>query len=51
MLGDSWDPLPFLVCGAMAVTMAGVVLILPETRNRDLPANIEDAEKFIARLV
>ncbi|PIK39426.1 putative organic cation transporter protein [Apostichopus japonicus] len=49
ILGDSWEPLPFLVCGSLSLLVSSLVLTLPETRNKALAATLEDAETFIAR--
>ncbi|XP_006811503.1 organic cation transporter protein-like [Saccoglossus kowalevskii] len=41
-----WNPLPQLVFGGLSIISACLVLILPETRGRRLPANIQEAEIF-----
>ncbi|XP_077870630.1 organic cation transporter protein-like [Saccoglossus kowalevskii] len=42
----TWNPLPQLVFGGLSIMSAFMVLTLPETRRRKLPANIKEAEMF-----
>ena len=43
-LGETtWAPLPFLIFGVMAMLASFSTILLPETLNRKLPENIEDA--------
>ncbi|XP_077870627.1 organic cation transporter protein-like [Saccoglossus kowalevskii] len=42
----TWNPLPQLVFGGLSIMSSFMVLTLPETRRRQLPANIREAEMF-----
>ncbi|XP_002730702.1 organic cation transporter protein-like [Saccoglossus kowalevskii] len=46
VLRKVWNPLPQLVFGGLSIISACLVLILPETRGRRLPSNIQEAEIF-----
>ncbi|XP_006812591.1 organic cation transporter protein-like [Saccoglossus kowalevskii] len=46
----TWNPLPQLVFGGLSIMSAFLVLTLPETRRRKLPANINEAEMFEKKL-
>ncbi|MBN3306465.1 S22A1 protein, partial [Amia calva] len=43
-LASIWLELPLLVYGVMALVCSGLVLLLPETKDTDLPETIEDVE-------
>lgn len=45
-LDDKYKGLPFLIFGAAALAAAVVAIILPETLNRKLPKNLEEAENL-----
>lgn len=47
MFNDIWEPLPLLLFGCLALTAAGLVLLLPETRGKVLTATIEEGEEFL----
>lgn len=43
LIGDyTWDWLPFLIFGICGITAGIITRILPETRNRPMPNNVED---------
>lgn len=45
--GDrNWKSLPFLIFGISGVFAALSTLVLPETKDRDLPQNISETEKL-----
>jgi hypothetical protein len=39
----SWKPLPFLIFGIFSIMASISTTLLPETLNRNLPENIQDA--------
>ena len=41
---DKWAPLPFVIFGLSALSAGLLTLLLPETRGRNLPETIEEAE-------
>ncbi|XP_060609672.2 solute carrier family 22 member 2-like isoform X2 [Anolis sagrei] len=45
-LAEIWHQLPLLVFTAVSLIAAGSVLLLPETKGRNLPDTIEDVENF-----
>ncbi|XP_060609660.2 solute carrier family 22 member 2-like [Anolis sagrei] len=45
-LTEIWPQLPLLVFTAVAIVAAGSVLLLPETKGRNLPETIDDVENF-----
>ena len=45
-LDDVYKGLPFLVFGASALVCTLTALVLPETGNRKLPKNLEEAENI-----
>ncbi|XP_072021441.1 organic cation transporter protein-like [Amphiura filiformis] len=46
LLGDYWEPLPYVVFGTLAVAAGLTALLLPETKGRPLPETLEDGEYF-----
>ncbi|XP_003215834.1 solute carrier family 22 member 2 [Anolis carolinensis] len=45
-LTEIWHQLPLLVFTVVAIIAAGSVLLLPETKGRNLPETIDDVENF-----
>ncbi|XP_022110873.1 organic cation transporter protein-like [Acanthaster planci] len=43
-LKSLWEPLPFVVFGALSVAAGLFALLLPETRNKKLPETMEEGE-------
>ncbi|XP_070558925.1 organic cation transporter protein-like [Ptychodera flava] len=46
LLNVYWGPLPFIIMGATSVLAGSLALLLPETRNKQLPETLEDGETF-----
>ncbi|XP_077977745.1 organic cation transporter protein-like [Glandiceps talaboti] len=46
LLDVYWAPLPFVIMGGTSAIAGLTALFLPETRNKKLPATIEDGETF-----
>ena len=46
IMGDLWEPLPFVLFGVLAIAGGLVALILPETLGKNLPETIEEGEQF-----
>ena len=46
LLGDTWNPLPLIIYGALAGLGGLLGLVLPETLNKELPESIADGENF-----
>ncbi|XP_029452552.1 solute carrier family 22 member 2 [Rhinatrema bivittatum] len=45
-LGEIWHELPLVVFAVLGVTAGGLVFLLPETKGRNLPETINDAENL-----
>ncbi|XP_072037353.1 organic cation transporter protein-like [Amphiura filiformis] len=46
LLEDTWKPLPFMIFGSCALLAGVLTLLLPETRNKNLPETLEEGEEF-----
>ncbi|XP_070549802.1 organic cation transporter protein-like isoform X1 [Ptychodera flava] len=46
LLSDVWQPLPYVIMGSLTVLAGALVLLVPETKNRPVPATIEEFEKL-----
>lgn len=46
LLDEVWEPLPLIIFGLSAILGGSLVLLLPETRGKDLPETIEEGELF-----
>ena len=46
LLGDYWEPLPYVVFGSLAVLAGLTSLLLPETKGKPLPETLEEGEYF-----
>ncbi|KAJ8029607.1 Organic cation transporter protein [Holothuria leucospilota] len=44
ILGDIWEPMPYVIFGSASVVGAFLCLVLPETRGKPLPESLHDAE-------
>ncbi|PIK54706.1 putative organic cation transporter protein-like [Apostichopus japonicus] len=49
LLDEVWEPLPLIIFGLSAILGGSLVLLLPETRGKDLPETIEEGELFNSR--
>nr|XP_006821035.1 PREDICTED: organic cation transporter protein-like [Saccoglossus kowalevskii] len=46
-LDELWKPLPFIVFSFLLVVMGLLSLVLPETKNQNLPQNLDEFEAII----
>ncbi|XP_070550053.1 organic cation transporter protein-like [Ptychodera flava] len=44
LLSDVWQPLPYVIMGSLTASSGALVLLVPETKNRPVPATIEEFE-------
>ncbi|KAJ8029604.1 Solute carrier family 22 member 2 [Holothuria leucospilota] len=44
ILGDVWEPMPYVIFGSASVLGAFLCFLLPETRGKPLPESLHDAE-------
>ncbi len=46
IIGDFWEPLPFVLFGVLSIVGGLMALLLPETLGKNLPETIEEGEQF-----
>ena len=46
LIGDYWEPLPYMVFGTLAILAGLTSLLLPETKGQQLPETLEEGENF-----
>ena len=46
ILSEFWKPLPFVLFGVLSIAGGLLVIILPETKGKNLPETIQEGEQF-----